>query len=95
MHLDDKITLTSGNGDEINFDVIAGISLLTRYPGFYAILVPEKGTPGCEEMGDDEALVFRVDENSSGDGDFSIVDDDDIIEMVFAKYHQLLEEQRR
>ena len=94
MNLGDTVTLTSGNGDEINFDVIAGISLVTKYPGFYAILVPEKGTPGCEDMGDNEALVFKVEGEDEDDANFTIVMEDEIVEMVFAKYHQLLEEQR-
>ena len=93
IQLDDTVTLTSNNGEEINFDVIAVIQLLTRYEGDYAILVPEKGTPGCEDMGDDEALVFKVVEQEGGEADFTIVMEDEIVEAVFKKYHQLLAKQ--
>ncbi len=45
-------------------------------------------------MGDDEALVFKVNRSISGEDNFEIVMDDDTCEEVFAEYRRLLEEQQ-
>ena len=84
---DDIITLTTGDGEEVDFVEIAGIALKS---GFYAILQPVELLDG---MDDDEALVFKVTRGANGEDSFSIVTDDAIIEAVFAEYNRLLDEQ--
>ena len=83
---DDIITLTSADGEEIDFVEIAGIA----YKGnFYAILQPVEL---LENMDDDEALVFKVTRSISGEDNFEIELDDEIIDAVFEQYNILLDE---
>ena len=85
---DDIITLTSQNGEKIDFLEIAGIA----YRGsFYAILQPCKLLEG---MSDDEALVFKVTRNARGEDSFNIELDDNIIDAVFKEYNRLLDQQK-
>ena len=86
MEEDDIITLTTGDGEEVDFVEIAGIA----YKGnFYAILQPVELLDG---MDDDEALVFKVDRGANGEDNFQIETDDDIIDAVFEEYNRLLDE---
>ena len=84
---DDIITLLSADGEEVDFVEIAGIALRGK---FYAILQPVELLEG---MDDDDALVFEVSRTPSGEDNFEIVLDDDIIEEVFDEYNRLLDEQ--
>ncbi len=83
---DDIVTLTSADGEEIDFVEIAGI---VHEGNFYAILQPVELLEG---MDDDEALVFKVSRGENGEDKFEIELDDDIIDVVFAEYNKLLEE---
>lgn len=83
---DDIVTLTSANGEEIDFLEIAGIAYQGR---FYAILQPVKLLEGMEE---NEALVFEVSRADDGSDRFAIVLDDDIIDIVFTEYERLYQE---
>lgn len=90
----DTITLSSQNGEEIDFNVIVGISLKGAHAGYYVILRPAQEVEGLE-IGDDEALVFRIKKDfATGEEGFEIEMDDATIEAVFAEYNRLLEEQR-
>ena len=83
---DDIITLTTGDGEEVDFVEIAGIA----YKGnFYAILQPVELLEGMDE---DEALVFKVERGAGDEDNFQIVTDDDIINAVFDEYNRLLDE---
>ena len=82
----DIITLTSADGEEVDFVEIAGIA----YKGnFYAVLQPVELLEG---MDDDEALVFKVTRGANGEDNFEIEMDDDIIDAVFEEYNRLLDE---
>lgn len=84
---DDIVTLTTADGEEVDFVEIAGIA----YKGkFYAILQPVELIEG---MDDDEALVFLVTRGKDGSDQFSIETDDSIVDGVFAEYNRLLDEQ--
>ncbi len=83
---DDIITLTTADGEEVDFVEIAGIAHDGK---FYAILQPVELLEG---MDDDEALVFEVVRNADGSDGFNVVLDDEIIDAVFAEYNRLLEE---
>ena len=82
---DDIVTLTSADGEEIDFVEIAGIA---HKGEFYAILQPVELVEG---MSEDEALVFLVERLENGEDKFSIVLDDEIIDAVFAEYNRLLD----
>lgn len=84
---DDIVTLLNEDGEEVDFIEVAGIVLES---GFYAILQPVELLEGMDE---DEALVFKVTQTVDGDDNFEICVDDDIIDEVFAKYNQLLDEE--
>ena len=83
---EDIITLTSADGEEIDFIEIAGIAY---NGGFYLILQPVELLEG---MSDDEALVFEVTSDSEGNDKFNVVLDDEIIDAVFAEYGRLYDE---
>lgn len=83
---DDIITLSTSNGNEIDFIDIAGIALNGN---FYAILQPVNMLPG---MNEDEALVFQVIQNDNGEDNFNIVLDDNVIDAVFKEYDRLFDE---
>lgn len=84
---DDIITLTSADGEEIDFVEIAGIA---HEGNFYVILQPVEL---LDNMDDDEALVFKVSRNSDGSDKFEIVLEEEIIDAVFEKYNELLDEE--
>ena len=81
------VTLTSADGQEIDFVEIAGIALRGN---FYVILQPVELLEG---MGEDEALVFKVTQDRDGEDHFNIELDDEIIGEVFEEYYRLLDEQ--
>ena len=82
---DDIITLTTADGEEVDFVEIAGIAHNGK---FYAILQPVELLEG---MDDDEALVFEVVRNADGSDGFNVVLDDEIIDAVFEEYNRLLD----
>ena len=87
MEEDSIVTLTSADGQEIDFVEIAGIALRGN---FYVILQPVELLDG---MGEDEALVFKVTQDRDGEDHFNIELDDEIISEVFDEYYRLLDEQ--
>ena len=87
MEEDSIVTLTSADGQEIDFVEIAGIALRGN---FYVILQPVELLEG---MGEDEALVFKAYQGRDGEDHFDIELDDEIINEVFEEYYRLLDEQ--
>ncbi len=83
---DEYVTLKGQDGEEVNFIDIAGIALDS---GYYAILQPVELLDG---MSEDEALVFKVEKQESGEDKFTIVVDDMIVDEVFAEYGRLIDE---
>ena len=84
---DDIITLTSENNEEIDFVNIAQIVYQSK---IYAILQPVELLDGMDE---DEAFVFEVKTDEEGQNSYTIVTDDEIVDEVFSRYNQLLEEE--
>ena len=84
---DDIITLTSENNEEIEFVNIAQIVYQSK---IYAILQPVELLDGMDE---DEAFVFEVETDEEGQNSYTIVTDDEIVDEVFSRYNQLLEEE--
>ena len=84
---DDIIALTSENNEEIDFVNIAQIVYQSK---IYAILQPVELLDGMDE---DEAFVFEVKTDEEGQNSYTIVTDDEIVDEVFSRYNQLLEEE--
>ena len=84
---DDIITLTSENNEEIDFVNIAQIVYQSK---IYAILQPVELLDGMDE---DEAFVFEVKTDEESQNSYTIVTDDEIVDEVFSRYNQLLEEE--
>ena len=82
----DNIVLIDNENNEVEFEQIAIIPLEEQV---YAILRPVSGEDALPE---DEALVFVIDEIDDEDV-LRHVDDEKVIDKVFDKYYELLEEE--
>lgn len=78
-----NIVLYNENNEAVEFEQIAVIPLCDKV---YAILKPVCSTP---EIGEDEALVFVIEEIDDEEC-IVIVEDDDVIDAVFDEYYKLL-----
>ncbi len=85
---DDILTLTSPDGEDVEFVEVAAIPY---NDAFYAILQPLEPVEGIAE---DEALLFKVSKSESGEDNFTLIDDDAVIDAVFAEYDRLLDEKK-
>lgn len=87
----DIITLSGPTGETLDFYIVAGIAHEDKY---YLILQP---TVKLEELEEDEAIVFEVIEEGEGDENsrFDVVLDQEIIDAVFKKYNELLDEEMK
>ena len=81
------ISLYDENDKEIKFDQIAIIPLDEEV---YAILKP---IDEMENVADDEAIVFLIQEDEDGDGVLVIETDESKAMRVFEEYYKLLDEQ--
>ena len=79
----DNIKLFNENNEEIEFEQIALVPIDGKT---YAILKPAAEMEG---VADDEALVFAIDE-VDGEECLVIVEDDAVIDKVFADYYVML-----
>ena len=77
---DDIITLTAEDGVEEDFYHIATID----YDGkWYIFLHPVEEQ---EDIAEDEALIFEISEDADGNDLFNLLDDDELIDKVYAEY---------
>ena len=83
----DAIILFNEKGEEIAFEQIAIIPIKSKT---YAILKPIKPIEG---VGENEGLVFSVEENEEGQEYLMLVTDEQVIDDVFNVYDQLVEEE--
>ncbi len=83
---DSNIVLYDEDEKAVEFEQCAIIPVKEQV---YAILKPVKPMKG---MGEDEALVFLLEETDEGEELLTVVEDDDIIDVVFAEYDKLFEE---
>lgn len=79
------VTLVSDDGEEIEFEEIAGINY---NDGYYYLLVPTKPKEGEEDV----VYVFKYEGDDDGSGDYYFVDDDETIDAVFDIYNKLVED---
>lgn len=82
------IVLYDENEKPIKFEQIAVIPVKEEV---YAILRPLEKMEGLEE---DQGLVFLLDETEEGEEILTIVDDDEIIDLVFDEYEKLFDEEK-
>ena len=80
------ITLYNENDKPIKFDQVAIIPLEEK---LFAILKP---IDEMEGVADDEAIVFRVDEQESGETELVIETDEPLAMRVFDEFYRLLDE---
>ena len=82
----ENITLYDEDGKAVEFEQIAVIPLKEQ---MYVILCPVDAE--AIGLGEDEAVVFAVIE-SDGEAQLEVVQEDEIIDAVFAEYYRLLED---
>ena len=82
----ENIKLYNEDNQEVEFEQIALIPLEEKT---YAILKPVDAMDG---IADDEALVFVIDEIDDEDC-LVIVEDDAVVDNVFAEYYKMLDEE--
>ena len=83
----DAIILFSEKGEEIAFEQIAIIPLAEKV---YAILKP---VIPMEGVGEDEGLVFSIEQNDEGEEYLALTVDEEIIDAVFTVYDALVAEE--
>ena len=79
--------LYNENDEAVEFEQIALIPLDAQV---YAILKP---TEKVEGVADDEAFVFEIIEDEEEGDTVRLVEDDKVIDKVFAEYNRLLDEE--
>lgn len=77
---DENIVLYNEEGEAVEFEQIALIPLNGTD---FVILHP------VEDMADDEALVFAIEE-VDGEDALVLVEDDDVVDAVFEEYYDML-----
>ena len=80
------ITLYNENDKAIRFDQVAIIPMEEK---LFAILKP---IDEMEDVADDEAIVFRVEEQESGESELVIETDEALALRVFDEFYRLLDE---
>ena len=80
----DAIILFNENGEEIAFEQVAIIPISEKV---YAILKPIQPMDG---VGEDEGLVFSIEQNDEGEEYLELTVDADIIDAVFTVYDALV-----
>ncbi len=83
---EDNIFLYDEDDNELEFEQAAVIPM---DDSVYVILVPV--TP-MEGVGEDEGVVFVIEEDEDGEAVLSLVIEDEVIDAVFDEYDSLLEE---
>ena len=86
----DPIVLVDENGKQLTFEQVAVIPYEVRKEKrLYAVLKP---IDKIEGIGDDEAIVFVVDQDKDGNSIIKVEEDEEVAIAVFDKYYDLLEE---
>ena len=83
----DAIILLNEKGEEIAFEQIALVPILGKV---YVILKPIQPMEG---VGEDEGLVFSIEQNENGEEYLALVVDEEIIDAVFNVYDALVAEE--
>ena len=83
----EPIVLMDENGKQMTFEQVAVIPY--GEDDLYAILKPITKIDG---VGDDEAIVFKVDEDDDGEAILKVEDKEEIAIAIFDQYYNLVEE---
>ena len=87
----EPITLMDEKGKQLSFEQIAMIvHEVKKEKKLFAILKP---VDKIEGLGENEAIVFRVEQDKDGNTTLRIEEDEDIAIDVFNEYYDLLEEE--
>lgn len=78
MELDNIITLQDENGEDVRFEFL---DLIEYEGGRYVVLLPEDDTDG-------EVIILKVEELNEEEESYTGVDDDDILNAVFAIFKE-------
>ncbi len=84
------IYMTDNNGRRLKFDQIAVIPY--GEDALYCILKPISKIEG---ISDDEAIVFRVDEDDNGEAVLNLEENEEVAIAVFDQYYSLVEEEEK
>ena len=87
MYEDEIIVLEGANGEEIEFILLGEVTIGKND---YVILKPVILVDG---MADDEAIAFKVTSNGDEYESFNVVEDEELMDKIFDKYNQLLEQE--
>ena len=82
------IYMYNDKGEQIEFDQIAVIPY--GEDDLYCILKPITKVPGIK---DDEAVVFKVEQDENGEGFLRVEDREEIAIAIFDQYYNLVEEE--
>ena len=82
----DNIILYDEDENPVEFEQVA---IIPMNDAIYVILVPV--TP-MEGVGEDEGVVFVIEEDEDNEPLLSVVVEDDVVDAVFAEYEKLAEE---
>ncbi len=89
----DPIVLVDEAGKQLTFEQVAVIPYEVRKEKrLYCVLKP---LDKIEGIGDDEAIVFVVDQDKDGNSIIKVEEDEEIAIAVFDKYYDLLEEAQK
>lgn len=89
----DPIVLMDENGRQLTFEQIAVIPYEVRKEKrLYCVLKPMDKIEG---IGDDEAIVFVVDQDKDGNSIIKVEEDEEVAIAVFDKYYDLLEDAQK
>ena len=85
MEMDNIIELFDENDNPVKFEHI----MTVQYQGEdYVLLAPVEPT---EDMDEDEVLVLQIDNDENGEEVYVSVDDDELVQKVFEKYLEIVE----
>ena len=82
----DNVVLYDEEDNAVEFEQVAVIPM---NDSVYVLLVPVEPMEG---VGEDEAIVFVIEEDEDNEPLLSIVMEDDVVDAVFAEYEKLVAE---
>ncbi|MGN1044959.1 MAG: DUF1292 domain-containing protein [Candidatus Methanomethylophilaceae archaeon] len=85
----DNVFLVDDRGRRIEFEQVAYIPIGDVE---YVILKPMDDVEGVAE---NEAIAFYIDKRSEEEDILTVVDDDEVIDMVFEEYYRMVDESEK
>lgn len=85
--VNDIITLIDEEDNALDFKLVDVMELNNQR---YAVLQPCGPNPEGLELGEDEAIIFRLDKDENGEETFSYIEDDKEWDLVVNTYNDML-----